>query len=154
MGLKPMANSKKPKKHSVKFKNRPVAQLSAHEKARLCRNCGYEGDPEHKRRPGDFGLSPPTATNFDKNLCDDTSVDLASLEEAQDLFRHGIEMGLVSQKTKHDGYPARIWAIRDDGAVFEARYGGSREGRYHGFPLFHGDANYDMVKQAWEARKA
>ena len=29
------------------------------------------GNPEHKRNPGDFGLTPPAQPRADKTLCDD-----------------------------------------------------------------------------------
>jgi len=125
--------------------------LSSGDKRKWAKLCRYEGDPEHKRAPGNFGLTPPAAPNFAKNLCDGGTVNVPTVEEAQELLESGIQRGLVSAKLKH-GYPSRIWAVRADGAVFEARYGGSREGRYHGHPLFEGDANYDMVLEAWEAR--
>jgi len=30
----------------------------------------YDGNPEHKRNPGDFGLTPPSSPRPDKTLCD------------------------------------------------------------------------------------
>jgi hypothetical protein len=139
---------KKPKKHAVPRKDRPVNALSAEERDRLIKACTYEGHPHHKRRPGDFNLTPPAEPRFQKTLCDVDGVELTRWQEAQGLLERGIQNDLVSAKTKN-GYPAHIWAVRDDGTVFEAKHGGSREGRYHGYPLFEGEQNHDMVCKAW-----
>jgi hypothetical protein len=37
-------------------------------------NIGYTGNPEHKRRPGDYGLIPPIAPRPGKTLCDTVKV--------------------------------------------------------------------------------
>ena len=34
----------------------------------------YGGNPEHKRNPGDFGLTPPSQPRADKTLCDEVAV--------------------------------------------------------------------------------
>jgi hypothetical protein len=89
----------------------------------------YEGSPLHKRNPGDFDLTPPAAPRPDKTLCDEAGV--TSRKLAAELFDRGIERGLVSDATV-SGFPKQIWIVDREGRVFEAMYGGSRDGRYHG----------------------
>lgn len=41
----------------------------------LASRVSYGGNPEHKRHPGDFGLTPPAAhCRADKSLCDGTGI--------------------------------------------------------------------------------
>jgi hypothetical protein len=48
------------------------------------------GNPEHKRNPGDFGLTPPADARMGKTLCD--SVGIFSRNAALDLLREGPPM--------------------------------------------------------------
>ena len=34
----------------------------------------YGGNPEHKKNPGDFGLTPPSGLRAGKSLCDTVSI--------------------------------------------------------------------------------
>ncbi len=108
----------------------------------------YEGSPLHKRNPGDFGLTPPAAPRPDKTLCDEAGITSRAL--ARDLFARGIERGLVSDATTHGGFPKQIWVVDAEGRVFEAMYGGSRDGCYHGYPIRHSDPLFKAVREAWE----
>ncbi|MCX7672666.1 MAG: hypothetical protein N2Z63_03555, partial [Thiobacillaceae bacterium] len=47
----------------------------------------YGGNPEHKRDPGDFGLTPPAAPRPAKSLCDVAQV--FTRREAQRLLKEG-----------------------------------------------------------------
>ena len=38
---------------------------------RLAGEVRYGGKPDHKRNPGDFGLTPPSLPRDDKSLCDE-----------------------------------------------------------------------------------
>jgi hypothetical protein len=40
----------------------------------LADTIGYGGNPEHKRRPGDFGLTPPSDPRPHKSLCDSAGI--------------------------------------------------------------------------------
>jgi len=40
----------------------------------LANQVGYGGNPEHKKNPGDFGLTPPSDPRLGKALCDDAGV--------------------------------------------------------------------------------
>jgi hypothetical protein len=48
----------------------------------------YGGNPEHKRNPGDFGLTPPSGARIGKMLCDEVGV--FRRQEALELLRSGV----------------------------------------------------------------
>jgi len=121
--------------------------LTEAEKAVLRARAAYEGSPHHKRNPGDFGLVPPSAPRPDKTLCDEARVH--GRADADRLFRRAIEHGLVSEATAGDGLPKQLWVVDDHGQVFEAMYGGSVAGRYHGYPIRKTDPLHDHVTSAW-----
>jgi hypothetical protein len=51
---------------------------------RLALAAKYGGNPEHKSRPSDFGLTPPTSPRAGKTLCD-KSGDFSSTDARQFL---------------------------------------------------------------------
>ena len=107
----------------------------------------YEGSPHHKRNPGDFRLTPPAAPRLDKTLCDEARVFNRSVAER--LFERAIERGLVSESTVAEGLPKQLWVVDESGRVFEAMYGGSTTGCYHGYPIRRSDPLFEKVVQAW-----
>ena len=112
----------------------------------LLQSARYEGNPQHKRNPGDFGLTPPSAPRQDKTLCDEAGV--TSRAVATEYFDEAIRRGLVSQATTHAGFPKQIWLVSGN-RVFEAMQGGSRDGCYHGYPLRDRDPLADQIRKAW-----
>jgi len=126
------------------------APLSEDERAFLRANAAYEGSPFHKRSPNDFGLTPPTYPRPDKTLCDEAGITRKAIALA--LFARAIESGLVSAATTADGFPKQLWVVDDQERVFELMYGGSRTGRYHGYPLRTRDPWSDEIKRAWRER--
>jgi hypothetical protein len=52
------------------------------------------------------------------------------------------------------GFPRHIWAVTEDGNVFEAVYGGSRRGVYHGYPVRRCDPFNAEVRRQREKRNA
>ncbi len=109
----------------------------------------YEGSPHHKRNPGDFGLMPPAAPRADKTLCDEAGI--CRLEEASELFDRAIAAGLVSEQFVGQ-FPKYMWVIDGEGRAFEAIYGGSRTGRYHGYPIRRSNPFFDEIVDAWNRR--
>jgi hypothetical protein len=100
----------------------------------------YSGNPEHKRNPGDFGLTPPAAARMGKTLCD--RVGVFSRDAAIDLLREGFRLGLVSRQQR-DGWPQNVWAITSLGEPLEAQLEGN--GVYHGYPLPENDPFRDVL---------
>ncbi len=56
----------------------------------------YGGNPEHKRNPGDFGLTPPAAPRRGKSLGDEAV--RFRRADALALLRQGLMAGLVDQR--------------------------------------------------------
>jgi hypothetical protein len=121
--------------------------LTDQERKFLREHAGYEGISYHKRSPGDFGLTPPAAPRPDKTLCDEANVSQRAVAAA--LLARAIEGGLASDTEGAPGFPKHLWVVDETGQVFEAMYGGSRVGLYHGFPIRRVDPWFDEVVRAW-----
>jgi hypothetical protein len=101
-------------------------------RAELSELVSYTGNPAHKRNPGDFALHPPAAPRQGATLCDDAKV--FGRADAEALLRMGAQMGLVDGRPT-DRFPLLIWAVRQDGVVFEAKLENPEKGEYHGYPM-------------------
>jgi hypothetical protein len=119
----------------------PQAELIA-----LANEIAYGGNPEHKRDPGDFGLTPPSTPRGDKTICDEAGIRLRS--EALSILRSGVLKGLISRQ-KSGRFPQNVWAVTGDGSVFEARIENPETGTYHGYPIPGDDPFRDVVFRAW-----
>ena len=126
------------------------ALLSNEERAYLQEHATYEGVSYHKGTPGDFGLTPPAAPRPDKTLCDEAGVTRRAL--ASDLLKRAIDGGLASVGDGAQNFPKQLWVVDQHGRVFEAMYGGSSKGAYHGYPIRRTDPFFNQVTQAWERR--
>lgn len=115
---------------------------------RLAGEVRYGGNPEHKRNPGDFGLSPPASPRRTKTLCDGAGVFSRAL--ALELLREGIRRGLVSD-WNGTGYPQNVWSVSADGVPLEAQLENPANGTYHGYPMPEDDAFREIVISKWEA---
>lgn len=119
----------------------------------LCSIVRYGGNPEHKKNPGDFGLTPPSSPRSAKSLCDDVKVFRRA--EALQLLKDGIMRGLVSEKCVGQAivFPRNIWAVKvmEDGrlAPLEAQLENPSNGTYHGYPLPKTDPMHDLVLERW-----
>ena len=58
-----------------------------------------------------------------------------ALEAKRETRRSIRATRLVSEATASDGLPKQLWVVDEHGQVFEAMYGGSVAGRYHGYPI-------------------
>jgi hypothetical protein len=116
--------------------------------ARWRKTVSYGGNPEHKKNPGDFGLTPPSSPLRDKTLCDGAKILNRAL--ALKLLREGFRRGLVSIQIR-DGYPQNVWALTDEGIPLEAQLENPGNGTYHGYPMPEDDAFRDKVIAKWEA---
>ena len=106
----------------------------------------YGGNPEHKRNPGDFGLTPPSLPRADKTLCD--SLQIFSRLEATRLLKAGVEKGLISESDR-SGYPQNIWSVTEDGHPLEAQLDNAEQGSYHGYPMPETDPFREEVLARW-----
>lgn len=106
----------------------------------------YGGNPEHKKNPGDFGLSPPAMPRQGKSLCDEAEI--FSRQEALSLIKRGLEQGLVSVQERN-GWPQNVWAIAPNGVPLEAMLENSATGAYHGYPMLPFDPLIKDVEARW-----
>lgn len=120
------------------------ATLSAAQIEQWITAARYGGNPEHKRNPGDFGLTPPAGARMGKTLCD--QVNIFSRDVALELLRDGFRRRLVSRQQR-DGWPQNIWAVTSAGEPLEAQHEGG--GVYHGYPMPENDPFRDVVLQRW-----
>lgn len=118
------------------------------ELAALAKKVTYVGNPEHKRNPGDFGLTPPSAPRADKTLCDMAGI--GSRSQAQSILRGGVLKGLISGQKRGD-FPQNIWSVASDETPFEAQLDNQEAGTYHGYPMPEADPFRELVLRAWKA---
>jgi len=115
----------------------------------LAQRAVYKGNPVHKRRPEDYGLSPPAEPRPGKTLCDaDGEFPKAKAER---LLREGLAKGVFSCQ-RRDGWPQNVWAVGEDGEVFEAQLENRGQGHYHGYPMPPDDEFRSTVKREWMRR--
>lgn len=146
----PMGTKSKQTREATERFLRP-GSLTDEERAFLKANAAYEGSPFHKKNPNDFGLTPPTyAVRPEKTLCDEAGITQRQI--AIDLFARAIDVGLVSAAWTA-GFPKQMWVVDDGEQVFELMYGGSRPGRYHGYPIRLRDPWSEEVKRIWRERQ-
>ena len=108
----------------------------------------YGGNPEHKREPGDFGLTPPAQLRADKTACDE--VGITRRDVALHLLREGIKKGLVSQKVRGSSrLPQNVWAVTRDGRPVEAQLENAETCSYHGYPMPAVDPFQKVVLESW-----
>ena len=140
----PRRHSSDPRRHIL-----PHGELTKEGQDRLIKYATYHGSPEHKRAPLDHDIVRPLLGNTHKTLCDLKRPITA--REAQELFIKGIRMGMVSKKMV-DGFPVRVWAVDEQGEVYEAKPGGLPH-MYHGYPLGPRDGVFpELVRKEWKRR--
>jgi hypothetical protein len=116
------------------------------ELGRLAERARYGGNPEHKRNPGDFGLTPPFGPRPGKSLCDVANIFRRA--EAEKLLREGLRRGLVSDRHEGD-WPKNVWSVTDDGIPLEAQIENPELGSYHGYPMPESDPMRAEILKRW-----
>ena len=96
----------------------------------------YGGNPEHKMRPNDYGLTPPCNPRPGKTICDEFR-DFPRAD-AVALLHQGFNRGMVSVQVRN-GWPQNVWAVSDKGEAFEAQLENKSTGAYHGYPMPEAD---------------
>lgn len=114
--------------------------------ADMAKRVSYGGNPEHKRDPSDFNLTPPSSPRQGKTLCDELGV--VTKEKALQTLKKGVEKGLVSAQ-KRNGWPQNIWALYDGRSPVEAMLENPASGTYHGYPLQLNDPFREVVLERW-----
>lgn len=107
----------------------------------------YTGNPNHKRNPGNFNLTPPAAPRPGKTLCDEAGI--LKKEEAQRLLHEGVRKGLISEQRRGErNFPQNIWAVKG-GIVVEAMLENNMNGTYHGYPALSDDPLTASIIKRW-----
>ncbi|MBK6727906.1 MAG: hypothetical protein IPG63_11685 [Xanthomonadales bacterium] len=132
-----------------KLRPSPIDPTSIERLRVLSATASYGGNPEHKKNPGDFGLSPPALPRQGKSLCDDAGVFHRS--EALRLLKCALERGLVSVQERN-GWPQNVWAMAKNGIPIEGMLENPEIGSYHGYPMLPIDPLIEVVKSRWAAQ--
>ena len=111
----------------------------------LAEQLSYGGNPEHKRNPGDFKLTPPSFPRQGKSLCDEVSV--FTRRKALLLLKEGFLRGLVSEQMRGI-WPQNVWSVKD-GIALEAMLENPELGTYHGYPMPVDDPLADEILKRW-----
>lgn len=109
----------------------------------------YGGNPEHKKNPGDFGLTPPSGPRLGKSLCD--TVCIFSKQVALNHLKSGLRKGLVSERFNGQ-WPQNIWSVTEDGYPMEAQLENPETGTYHGYPMPQSDPLAAEIVRQWNMR--
>lgn len=123
------------------------AQVRMEELSALANRARYGGNPEHKKNPGDFGLTPPSDPRQGKSLCDVAKI--FKRDEAKRLLQAGLRNGLVSDRMA-GGWPKNVWSVTDDGFAMEAQLENPDFGTYHGYPMPETDPLSLEVIRRWK----
>lgn len=140
---------KKRTSYNPKRRLAPTDTLLATRLCDLAKQARYGGNPEHKSRPNDYGLTPPSNPRPGKTLCD--AAGEFSKERAETLLRSGLNHGMVSDRSC-DEWPQNIWAV-EAGEAFEAQLENRDQGIYHGYPMALDDPFRAIVLKEWIARE-
>jgi hypothetical protein len=123
------------------------AQARADELGKLADRVRYGGNPEHKKNPGDFGLTPPSDPRQGKSLCDVARI--FKHAEAHQLLQAGLRNGLVSGRMAGE-WPKNVWSVTVEGFALEAQLENPELGIYHGYPMPDTDPLSLEVLRRWE----
>jgi hypothetical protein len=141
-------NMKKRRGYNPKRCLAPTAHWPRQVLDELVQHVSYGGNPEHKSRPGDFGLHPPTNPRPGKTLCD--KVREFSKADALELVRAGMRRCMVSVQQR-GRWPQNVWSVHDD-EPFEAQLENQERGVYHGYPMPSDDDFGLMIIEEWKRR--
>lgn len=123
------------------------ARARADELGKLADLARYGGNPEHKKNPGDFGLTPPSDPRQGKSLCDVAKI--FRRDEAEKLLQEGLRSGLVSDRMVGE-WPKNVWSVTDHGYAMEAQLENPESGIYHGYPMPETDPLSQEVLRRWK----
>lgn len=115
----------------------PVPGLS--EREHLAQRVSFQGSGKHKLEPRAFKLEP-VSPDADDCFCDGhAGFTPQDMDRIPELMIRGIRAGLIGHRdTKGD--PTILWAVDDNGWIYEARITTATQAIYHGYPLLDGDA--------------
>jgi hypothetical protein len=137
-----------PKRRTFNPKRQIASGLLQAELERLAAAVHYGGNPEHKRNPGNFGLTPPASPRRHKTLCDEAGI--FDRDQVLKLLQQGIRLGLISEPRGAD-FPQNVWAVSLEGVPLEAQLENAANGTYHGYPMPEEDPFREIIISRWRA---
>ena len=136
---KPKKRSNLPPRCSNNDKRRLIANPAPDYIAQLRRNITYQGSSKHKQYPHLYDLPPFQGDRGDATLCDrDASFRPADLNSIPQMIQRGLRAGLVGEN-------GIIWAVADNGWIYEARITNVERTEYHGYPVRNTEPIAEMV---------
>jgi len=133
-------------RYNSKREIRSIEDMDLEKCRALSAKVKYGGNPEHKRNPGDFDLTPPASPRSAKSLCD--TVEIFERKRALEYLKQGIDRNMISVN-EVNGWPQNIWAIDENGNAPEAQLENRETGAYHGYPLPKNDPFAQKVIERW-----
>ena len=103
------------------------------------------------RRIGRRRLSDDGHWLIKETICDGPSA--GTHRNAIELLRAGFRRGMMSRQIRR-GWPRNVWAVDEDGVVYEAQLSNAETGEYHGYPMKQGDGFAAFIAAEWERREA
>lgn len=140
---------KKRSGYNPKRKIAPADKFTEKERTSFARRCSYGGNPEHKRNPANYGLTPPSSPRPGKTLCDASGN--ISKADAKRLITAGFRKGMVSVRDIN-GWPSNVWSVSKEDEVYEACLENRVQGIYHGYPMPNDDDFRAKVIEEWKQR--
>ena len=70
---------------------------------------------------------------------------------AEGLLMEGIRRSMFSAKSRQ-GWPQNVWAVDEDGVLYEAQLTNQGQGQYHGYPIIVGNKFFEFLETQWEER--
>jgi hypothetical protein len=118
-----------PRRQSNNEKRRLIATPEPALIAQLLSTVTYKGSSKHKSNPHLFDLPPHAGARGDETLCD-AHAGLAPEQMAAipGMIQRGLRAGLV-------GPGGLIWAVADNGWIFEGHCTNRQQAEYHGYPV-------------------
>lgn len=140
---KPPRRTDIPPRNTDNNKRRLDAEVLPDRIALLRATVTYRGSPKHKRTPAAFGLPAFRGDRGDATLCDEHAnfgpSDMASI---QAMIDRGLRAGLIG---------TNLWAVADDGWIFEARVTNSVQAEYHGYPVRPAEPIAELIYRRFRA---
>lgn len=130
-----------PPRHSENNKRRLLENPSQDDIARLRENVSYEGSSKHKQNPSLYGLEPFRGHRGDATLCDrDANFQPEDYGQVSKMIQRGLQAGLIGENNI-------IWAVADNGWIYEARVTNIDQLQYHGYPVRDTESIAELVYQ-------
>ena len=131
---KPGKRPDRPRRRSDNNKRRLLPNPDPAHIAELQQNVRYQGSPKHKKHPHLHNLAPFRGSQGDATLCDrDATISPKDQGKIPGMIQRGLAAGLVG---KNDV----IWAVADDGWIYEGRITNAETKEYHGYPVLRSEA--------------